>query len=281
MTMRNIDQLIRLFPMQANKWKRKRKETKEICFEEKENWKTRNIDKICTCYQIVFWFSIVAEVIALFTCEKDWISLKCLMIIMYGIVGIFILFYFVFADVISFTRDKDKKSIVEQWKINKIYFTPTIVVFGLSNIIISFSVISIDAQCSKGTKSEIIVGTIIYMIFIIAAIARNWKQLILYPTLTIGMTLMVGSYVALSFMSFFFYINLGEATHYKAEILDTNVSSSSRGGTHYSAKVVLPDGQEMWIETTKHIYNDIQLGKDVVVCERDSAFDTTYVRIHE
>lgn len=185
----------------------------------------------------------------------------------------FFVFTWVFKDVVAELNYARWKKQARAWKKTHVPIIVRQLVLAFLNFLLPISSLMIMMHCVSGTYKVFLVGLFLFVCLMYVSVRclgfekSRISQLLLMACVAAvccyGITLAI------------FRAGTSKPVHYEAEILTYYQSD----GNYYAA-VKLKDGTEERLEIFDYVYEKIDAGGQVVVCERTSWFDTRFVYVH-
>lgn len=248
---------------------------------EVKSFQTEHVKEIRIASWILFAVDLVLGIgFSLVYGNTDWITKHQYYLFMNLIPLTFFVFAWIFRDVVIWNNEGKewlkKKEWLKQHYVNISVQALTIMFFHV--FLVTFPLLR-SMQCIKGSFMMVVVWFVVFaLLFSVSAACVGWKRL-KFCMQWMGI-LIVAVEISIGTTQVIFLETSSTPTHYTAEVIETSEHHGRRSSTSYYARTILQDGTEENIWVSKSVYDAIQEGKEVVVCNRKGILGTEFVTIH-
>lgn len=244
-----------------------------------ETWQTNHIKEIKRAFQILVSVNSILT-FGLLIWLKTFIQLKYRLFL----VELQPLSYAVYACIFNETaiwQPMGDMNASGDWKKKHFSMTPAYVHTGVIFLFLTAGVMEEQVNIIRGE------GKYLFCVFLLCVIlsvitsmrirTQKSKGTALLCAVLFSLTLSLGIVPGALMAS------IRQNVHYPAEIVSVHFDRGAgrRVGSSYRAAVILSDGSQTSVDISKYNYDDIQEGKEKVVCESEGMFGIRFVTIHD
>lgn len=140
-------------------------------------------------------------------------------------------------------------------------------------------------QCVSGREAMLLVGILLFAVLLAPCIVRlpgKMRYVRLRETRIFQLVLLMvyTLFVTVILIAGAWEMGCGTPHHGVAQITETKLAHSSRGGDTYYAWVILKDGSGERLKVSRSIYNKIEAQEEVELCERSGWLGTEFAAVH-
>lgn len=244
---------------------------------EDETWQTEHVKGIKKGLYCLFAVNVLLIIFLLFLCPNTVMKFKYRLLVVELQPLSFIIYGWIFSDVIKWTGAADN-SVTREWKEKHISMAPAYI-FIFINLLLVTTILFTKVNLIAGESHLYVLMGILTAVLWGITVLRTPK--IPFRKLTLGIHLFVVLVLSMGIVygMVLVFARPAEYTHYPAQIVKTSVSRGK--STSYYATVILADSRKKSVEVTHSTYEDIEHGKQKVVCENESIWGMRFVTLHD
>ena len=273
----DFQELVRMKAAGEEKAEPVRREISDSSFQQKHSKQIRIAARVLFAADL-----LIGVAVFLIYGNTDWIKLKYYFLIMELLPLTFFLFAWIFKDVVIWSVADahylwaHRKERIPKWYVN---IDTMVMILMICNLLLGIVPLMYQLQCIKGGLSMFILWVIFFLtLTLISFGCVGRKRIKLYAQWIVILFFAATSAWGMTDVTFLF--TRKEPDHYAAEVVETSVSHSYRGGTSYYVVVLLKDGSEQRIMVAKSVYSAAEQGEPLVVCQREGILNTEFVTLH-